>query len=63
MNKWWFKTPIILGSILMVGTAVVFGKVVYAASGDPEFALILADGLTAFGNYLTWLMDILTLVW
>ena len=63
MNRWWLKVPIILGSILMVATAVVFGKIVYAASGDPEFALILQAGATSFTDYLAWLLDVLELIW
>ena len=63
MNKWWFKVPIILFCILMVATAIVFGKVAYAASGMPEFGQILTAGLDGFKAYLEWLLEILKFIW
>lgn len=63
MSKLWFKIPIILVCVLLVAFTVFFGKVAYAASGDPEFGLILTNGATAFTDYLSWLIDVLELVW
>ena len=63
MNRWWFKAPIILGSILMVATAVVFGRVAYAASGMPEFGQIITAHLDALKITLESLYEILVFIW
>ena len=63
MKSWWIRAPIILVCLLMVSFTVVFGKVIYAASGMPEFALILQAALDAFGDLLDWLLEILKLIW
>lgn len=62
MSKWWFKVPIILGSILMVVTTVVFGKVVYAASGMPEFGIAIAGMIEGFGILIKGFVDIIEMV-
>jgi len=63
MNRWWFKAPIALASVLMVATVVVFGKVAYAVSGMPEFGQILSEATTAFIAYLDWLLQVLEFIW
>jgi len=63
MNKWWFKAPIILFCILMVATAIVFGKVAYAASGMPEFGEVITASLEAFEMLLKHFYEILVLIW
>ena len=63
MSRWWFKIPIILFSILMVATAVVFGKVAYAASGMPEFGQILIAATDGLEQYFKFLLDVLVAVW
>ena len=63
MNRWWIKAPIILFCLLMVATTVIFAKVAYAASGMPEFGLILTAGLDGFKTYLDWLLEILKFIW
>lgn len=49
--------------VLMVTTAVVFGKVAYAASGMPEFGEILANNLDALQEFFKNNLKILELIW
>ena len=62
VNKLWWRIPIILFCLLMVATTVLFAKVAYAASGMPEFGLLLNAGLDGFKAYLNWLLEILKVI-
>jgi len=46
----------------MVATTALFAKVAYAASGMPEFGLLLNAGLDGFKAYLNWLLEILKVI-
>ena len=62
-SKLWWRIPLILFSVLMVATVIVFGKVAYAASGMPEFAQILTAATNGLKAYFEWLLEVLTLIW
>ena len=63
MNKWWLRTPILLLCALMIGGTVAFGKVVSAASGDPEFGEIIVASLDAFKMVLEHFYEMLVYIW
>ena len=58
MKSWWIRSPIILFCVLMVATAVVFGRVAYATGSDSQLAVIINAGLQAFGMVLDWLLEV-----
>ena len=63
MTKLWWRIPVILFCILMVATVIVFSKVVYAASGMPEFGQLLSAATEGLTEYFKFLMDVLEFIW
>ncbi|KKM93467.1 hypothetical protein LCGC14_1208180 [marine sediment metagenome] len=62
-SPWWWRVPVILVCGAVIFTIIVFGKVVSAASGMPEFGEILANNLNALKAFWENNLEILRLIW